>query len=368
MATPPMAAPGKHTAITIRIPDGGIRKPAPRPLVIPIFIPHRGCPHRCSFCNQSAITGAPETGGGSISVRQQVHRFLSHCKPDRSPVEIAFFGGNFLGLSRREVEFFLGEAATVVAAGAADSIRFSTRPDTITESTLGWIRPFPVRTIEVGAQSMVDRVLYLSGRGHREKDTRIAMERIRKYNYAAGVQIMVGLPGESETDARFTGTAVTALEPDFVRIYPTVVVAGSPLAKAYTTGEYRPLRLDEAVARTKILFLMFRSAGIPVIRMGLHVTSDPDLTGAVLAGPIHPAFGHLVWSEIFLDTAAGAIEHYDVAGSRLVLAAHPSNVSRLQGHRCDNLTTLKQRFNLKSVDAVTDSRLEKGEIRIRIAE
>jgi len=363
-----MGTSAKKTAITIRLPGMGIRRSSPRPLVIPVFIPHRGCPHRCIFCNQSAITGSADTAIESVSVRDQVHRFLSHSAPDRSPVEIAFFGGTFLGLPEQDITSFLQEAATLVGSGAADGIRFSTRPDTVTEATLEWIRPFPVRTIEIGAQSMVDRVLDLAGRGHCEKDTRIAMGRIRKYGYRAGVQLMVGLPGESERDTLATGKAISELAPDFVRVYPTVVVQGSPLAEAYKRGEYHPLSLTEAVTRTKRLFLLFGYAGIPVTRMGLHVSTDPDLIGEVLAGPIHPAFGHLVLSEIFLDKVSLALTQHPIAGKRLVLATHPSNLSRLQGQNCGNLSSLKEAFQLKSVAVRVDESLGKYEIRIRIAE
>jgi len=255
----------------------------------------------------------------------------------------------------------------MVVSGAADHIRFSTRPDTVTEKTLEWIRPFPVSTIEIGVQSMVDRILRLAGRGHHAKDTRVALGLIRKYNYQAGVQLMVGLPGESESDIRDTGTQVVALEPDFVRIYPTVVLNGSPLAMSYETGEYHPLSLSEAVTRTKVLFLMLQSAGIPVIRMGLHVSSEPELSSDVLAGPLHPAFGHLVLSEVLLDHVSRELEQHPVTGARLVLTTHPSSLSRLQGQNRTNLSSLKQKFLLKTVDAMADANLAEDEVYIEIS-
>jgi len=363
-----MDIPAPHTEITVRLPHGGPRTPSPRPLVIPIFIPHRGCPHRCRFCNQSAITGTGDTRIETVSVREEVRRVLTQSAPDRSPVEIAFFGGNFLGLSQKDVAAFLKEAATLVASGAVDGIRFSTRPDTVTERSLAWIRPFPVKTIEIGAQSMVDRVLDLAGRGHRARDTRVALGLLRKYHYVAGIQLMVGLPGESEADALATGKAVARLAPDFVRIYPTVVVQGSPLAKSYEKGDYHPLSLAAAVSRTKRLYRLFQSAEVPVIRMGLHVSTDPDLTGTVVAGPIHPAFGHLVLSEMFLDHISGELEKHSVAGARLTLVVHPSNLSRMQGQNCENLSVLERKFHLNSAHAVADAGLARDEIRIRIAE
>ena len=356
------------TAIRIRIPGRNLHRSSAKPLVIPIFIPHRGCPHRCRFCNQSAITGKSRQVTERISVKEEVLRFLSHCAPDRSPVEIAFFGGNFLGLSPQVVESYLQEAATMISSGAVDGIRFSTRPDTVTEETLEWIRPFPVTTIEIGAQSMVDRIIRLAGRGHDAKDTRAALGLVRKYNYRACVQLMVGLPGESESDVRDTGTQVADLEPDLVRIYPTVVLEGSALARSYEAGEYQPLSLSEAVIRTKVLYLLFLSSGIPVIRMGLPISSEPDLRDVVLAGPVHPAFGHLVLSEIVLDQICRELAHHPIAGARVILTAHPSNLSRLQGQNRGNLSSLRQKFRLKSVEAMVDVRLAADEIHIRIAE
>jgi histone acetyltransferase (RNA polymerase elongator complex component) len=330
-----------------------------KPFIIPIFLPHAGCPHRCVFCNQSVITGV-NSRISAIQIRHSVESFLKYKSAQRGIVQIAFFGGNFLGIDIEEIKRLLSEAAVFVKTGRANSIRFSTRPDTIDRERLDIIKNFPVSTVELGVQSMDDRVLANTKRGHSSSDTVKAVQRLKKFDYEIGAQLMVGLPGDDPGRLLASARRVAELEPDFIRIYPTVVVAGSPLATLYKAGRYRPLPLKDAVTQVKELYRFF----IQVIRMGLQATDDLEKGSTILAGPYHPSFGHLVYSEIFLDKAISAIETVNPKGPAVTLHVHPRSVSKMRGLKNVNITRLNKKFPLQSVEIVPDHSLKEDQLEV----
>ena len=335
------------------------------PLIIPIFIPQLGCPHQCVFCSQPEITDTPRRCPTPDQIRQEVSRFLKYGKRPSSTVQISFFGGNFLGLKPASIQRLLEVAAEFVHRGTVDSIRFSTRPDTVCEKRLGLLAGFPVSTIELGVQSMEDRVLDLAERGHRAADTVAAAGRVKEKGYRLGLQMMVGLPGDSEEGAMETARRMATLAPDFVRIYPTLVLEGSPLADWFRSGRYRPLPLDACVTLVKRLYLFFKACHIPVIRMGLQASDGLNAESGLVAGPYHPAFGHQVYAEIALDVISAAIAKMAAPlPDPLVIEAHPRMVSRVQGLKKENLSHLKQTFHLEKVSLVQDATLAKDHIRV----
>lgn len=271
-------------------------------------------------------------------------------------MEISFYSGNFLGLAPESVVALLTEATRFVTAGHAHGIRFSTRPDAITSKTLQLIAPFPVRTVEIGAQSMDDRVLTMSQRGHTALDTENAMRLLRKTPYAIGMQMMTGLPGDDRLSTHTTAEKIAALSPDFVRIYPAVVLENSLLARWYAQGRYQPLTIAAAVDRVKDAYLLFRKKDIRVVRMGLQASDVLD-GGSVLAGPYHPAFGHLVLSSIWLDKASALLTGKETAGATARFRLNPVNVSRLRGQKNQNIKTLMQTFHLQAIDVIQDETL-----------
>jgi histone acetyltransferase (RNA polymerase elongator complex component) len=341
---------------SIQDPGSSIQNPLPRtrPFIIPIFLPHAGCPHQCVFCNQESITGKKEKFINAQQLKSRVETFLKYNDERRKPVEIAFFGGNFLGQTTAAVQMLLGEATKFVVRGKADGIRFSTRPDTIDRQRLAFIRDFPVSTVELGVQSMDPGVLMTSRRGHSDRDTEHAVDLLKNVRCNIGVQIMIGLPGDNWAKMMKTGQRVVDLKPDLVRIYPTLVVRGSPLAKWYQLGKYRPLSLKTAVNRVRDLYLVFQKAAIPVIRMGLQHEEGFDDPETILAGPYHPAFGHLVYSKIFFDCARMAMASDHVQGQTFQISVHPRNVSRMRGLNNANLKTLNQQFYPRSVNIISD--------------
>lgn len=324
-----------------------------KPFIVPIFIPHAGCPHRCVFCDQSAITGVRSTLPPR-DLHDQIERFLKFKRTRRGAVQIAFFGGNFLGLPADEIKRLLAAVAKYVFDGRANGIRFSTRPDTIDRKRLKMIKNFPVSTIELGVQSMDDRVLRRTCRGHTVLDTRIAIQNLRDFDYEIGVQLMVGLPGDTPERLIASARRVARLKPDFIRIYPTLVLKDSPLAGWYRRGDYVPLNLETAVTLTMSVYRLFRHQNIRVIRMGLQASDVLENGSAILAGPYHPAFGHLVYSEIFLDMAVAALECENFIGDRVALRVHPQSISKMKGLKNRNMRALKEKFGLRTIAVIPD--------------
>jgi histone acetyltransferase (RNA polymerase elongator complex component) len=329
-----------------------------RPFVIPVFLPQAGCPQRCVFCDQYAITGSRRRNEDPARHSRFVDKFLKFRRRHRGTTQLAFFGGNFLGMAPERVRRYLDWAAAWVRRGAVDNLRFSTRPDTITPEALALIREYPVGTIEIGAQSMEDQVLSASRRGHTAMDTIQAVRQLKMEGYEIGLQIMTGLPGDSPARAIATAEAVIALAPAFVRIYPTLVLAGSPLAADHAADRYRPPKLAESIDLVARMWLMFTAAGIRVIRMGLQ--DGPSLADKrhLLAGPYHPAFGEQVLSRVFRSMAEAGLDHLKPhAASRLALRVNPRRLSAMTGTRRGNLVRLREAYHLDRLRVAANPRL-----------
>jgi histone acetyltransferase (RNA polymerase elongator complex component) len=200
---------------------------------------------------------------------------------------------------------------------------------------------------------MDDDVLAQARRGHDAQATRTAVARLREAGYEIGLQMMIGLPGDTAQGALATAQAIVALQPDFVRIYPTLVLPGSALADDFRAGRYRPLSLDASVALTCRLLQLFTARGIRVARMGLPAEIRPVDARSWLAGPHHPAFGDLVYGRLYLALAAAALASAPRRGSRARLRVHPKRVSALTGQNRCNIIQLQQRFDLSRIDIAT---------------
>ena len=321
------------------------------PLIIPIFIPHEGCPHCCLFCNQHSISGcsAPPVTGAAIG--ETIRAWLARARPEhRAQAQVAFYGGSFTGLSPARQTELLAAVQPFCAQNLVREVRLSTRPDYIDHQRLDLLIRHRVSIIELGAQSCDDRVLRQSGRGHTAADTAIAAGLIRERGLRLGLQLMPGLPGEDFGSLRHTVAEVVHLRPDFVRLYPALVLRGSGLERLYHQGGYRPLSLGRAVLYTAFMKKRFDDQGIGVVRMGLQPTKE--LERSLVAGPYHPAFGELVKARLMLRQTRQVL-----AGARgatpvtLVIAARDHSIFRGLGSA--NLTRLRQlglldRFTLRS--------------------
>lgn len=338
--------------------------PISRPLIIPIFIPQAGCLHQCVFCNQRTITGTDARIPSRTAIVKCVESFLSHSSANRSPVEIAFYGGNFLGLSSDTIDFLLDVVRPFVEQARVQSLRCSTRPDSISPETIDRLTGFPFSTIEIGVQSMDDAVLNLSQRGHTGQDNTSAITLVKARGYRVGAQLMIGLPGDSKTRAVETATRISDMLPDFVRIYPTVVLKGSLLAKWFAAGHYSPLNLHHAIDQAKAMMRVFQCHRIPVIRMGLQPTENLMQPGEILAGPFHPAFGFLVVASHFKEMACDILDGCAHIPPHIQIHVNPRNDSAMRGHKNETIHALKQRYPIHHIDVILDNSLSAGHIRI----
>lgn len=342
------------------------KKEGTRPFIVPVFIPHAGCPHQCAFCNQTLIADRPKDMPSEKDISADISRFLSYQQPHHDAPQISFYGGTFLGIGKKWILKFLGVAEGFVSRGEAASIRFSTRPDTITSEALDLIKAFSVKTIEIGIQSMDDAVLKRSLRGHTARDTRKAVGLLKKCGYDIGLQMMIGLPGQDDSSAQLTAQEIAGLQPDFVRIYPAIVLKNSRMEKWYREGTYEPLSLDMAVAQTKKLYGLFQDKQVPVIRMGLQASQGLDSDTAIVAGPYHPAFGHLIHAEVFYDKAAAVLAAESLPIHKTVLRVHPSSISKMRGLKNANIIRLKSNYQLDTIEVISDGSVSETDLFVKI--
>lgn len=308
---------------------------------ISVFVPHIGCPNKCSFCDQRHITGVR-----IAPVLEDVIRAVETAKSSRGydgkNTEIAFFGGSFTAINRNYMLSLLEVANRFVEAGDVRGIRISTRPDAIDNDMLTLLKSYGVTSIELGAQSMDDGVLLKNNRGHTAADVENASKLIKKHGFSLGLQMMTGLYGDTDKKTVKTAEKIIELAPDTVRIYPTIVLKGTDLAALYADGHYKPQTLEEAVSICSKLLPMFESADIKVIRLGLH---SIDMK-AYVAGPWHPAFSELCLSNIFFNKALKLLKE---KGSYNLFVS-PENISKMTGQKKENIIKLNSLgFNCKVI-------------------
>ena len=335
-------------------------------MIIPFFLMNRGCPHRCIFCNPEKTAGPNPARISKERFEDRVRSHLQTARGRSEDIEIAFYGGNFTGLAPAEQIRLLTLAGRFIASGRVRSIRISTRPDHIDADRLALLKAYRVRTIEIGAQSMVDGILQAARRGHSAADVERAVAAIQREGLAASVHLMAGLPEERREDFESSVERVIRLRPDMVRIHPTLVLAGTPLAERYRDGNYEPLGLPEALGRCKYALRRFAEASIPVIRVGLQSTPEIEKPGSILAGPYHPAFRSIVESSLFLDMAVSVLSAHFVCGRQVVLTSAPGDESRLRGQRNENVVSLKRRFGLAELAIAADPGQAKGTLRVAV--
>ncbi|MBQ8210006.1 MAG: radical SAM protein [Clostridia bacterium] len=302
---------------------------------VSLFVPHEGCPHTCSFCNQRTISGkskkltkADIDSAVSIAIKGEY---------DRSNSEIAFFGGSFTAIDKDYMVYLLECAYPYVKDGYFSGIRCSTRPDAINEDILQTLKRYGVTAIELGAQSMSDKVLELNERGHTAETVENASRLIKDFGFELGLQMMTGLYGDDDEAAIMTAKKIIALKPDTVRIYPTVVLENTRLAELYKTGVYTPQSVEQAVDLCSLLLEMFNDADIKVIRLGLH--SGGNVEDGFVAGAYHPAFRELCESRIYLNKVIQIIRNNNISGNA-VIYVNPSEISKMTGQKKSNLLSL----------------------------
>lgn len=312
----------------------------PKCRIIPLFIPHAGCPNQCVFCDQKKISGA-STPVTPEQVRAEIEKSLPFAGEG---CELAFYGGSFTAMPMEVQRGLLAAVRPFLESGAVSRIRLSTRPDAISPEICQMLKGYGVAAVELGCQSMDETVLRQSRRGHCPEDTKKAVACLKDYGFSVILQMMTGLPGDTGEQSVETAKQLIALEPDGVRIYPTVVLRGTELQNMMETGVYTPQTVEMAVSLCAKLYEMFLEHGIQVIRLGLNPTEGLT-AGEAVAGAYHPALGELVLSEVYRRRAEKLLCGIK-PGAEVTLEVHPSRISVMVGqHRC-NLIDLTSRYQL----------------------
>lgn len=335
--------------------------------IIPIFVPHLGCPNDCIFCNQKSISGQAKQVTKE-DVKKIIEEHLKYIK-ENSIVEVAFFGGSFTGIEEERQIELLSTAYEFIKSKKVDSIRISTRPDYINKEILKRLKKYKVKTIELGVQSANDYILKKAGRGHTFEDVKKASKLIRLYGFKLGHQMMVGLPESTKLDEINTAKQLIKLKPKMIRIYPVLVIKGTELEKQYNEGTYKPLTVVQAVETCKELVKMFSKKKIDIIRIGLQPTdtiSKPNSENSeVVAGPFHSAFRQLVESGMWYDVIVDKIKKLNAKVKEVEVIVNPQDVNNVIGQRKENISNLKQVYDVDLI-VKTDTKIKQGKSKIEV--
>lgn len=334
--------------------------------IIPIFVPHLGCPNDCTFCNQKKISGQTKMVTAK-DVKDTIKYYLKNFKDENKYIEVAFFGGSFTGIEVEKQEELLSAAYEYVKSKKINSIRLSTRPDYINKEILKRLKKYGVKTIELGVQSTNDFVLERSRRGHTFEDVKKASKLIRRYGFTLGHQMMVGLPDSTRNDELKTAKDLISLKPKIIRIYPVLVINGTRLEEEYKNGEYEPLTVEQAVEISKELLALFNSKHIKVIRIGLQNTNeitDPnDQNSQVVAGPYHPAFRQLVESSLWYDVISNKIKKINMKIKDVQIEANPYDINNIIGHKRNNIIKFDEIYDTNLI-VKANSKIKRGNFKI----
>lgn len=336
--------------------------------IIPIFVPHLGCPNDCIFCNQKSISGQKKNITKE-EAKKIIDNYLKSIKNEEAQIEIAFFGGSFTAIEPKQQEELLQVAYEYVKKGQVESIRISTRPDCIDKETLKRLKKYKVKTIELGVQSTNDYILKRSNRGHTFKDVKKASNMIRWNGFKLGHQMMVGLPESTRIDEVNTAKALVKLRPKMVRIYPVLVVKNTKLEKEYEEGTYEPLSVVQAVEICKEIVRIFADKKIDIIRIGLQntdeITAPENKESEVIAGPYHPAFRQLVESGMWYDAIVAKIKKLNVKVKEVEVTVNPVDSNNVIGHKKENVLKLKETYDVDLI-LKQDKKIKQGKSKIQI--
>ncbi len=314
---------------------------------IPIFIAHRGCPNQCVFCNQKTI--AEDKTQSLDRIKETIEGAISFAGRE-DEVEIAFFGGSFTGIPRKEMCSLLELANGYLTSGKIVGIRLSTRPDYISREILDILSHYGVTDIELGVQSLSDKVLCSCQRGHSAATTLAACSMIRQYGKFRLVgQMMLGLPNATRQDEMATAAALLDIPVDAIRIYPTVVLKDTVLANSYASGDYQPLSLEDAVSRAADILEMATEKGVGCLRIGLCENEGLHQDNGMIAGAFHPALGELVLSEMYFRRISRLLSGIDCKEKELCLAIPRGALSMAIGHKKCNIHRLYEIYKPKHI-------------------
>ncbi len=325
--------------------------------IIPIFIPHEGCPNDCVFCNQKIITARskPVTAG---DVKNIIETYLPTLQNrGLEVIEVAFFGGSFTGIPIEKQSEYLKIAYEYKEKGLIDKIHLSTRPDYISNEILDNLKKYKVDVIELGVQSFDQDVLNLSKRGHTVEDVYLACDLIKKFDFTLGIQLMIGLPGDTFEKSIESAKKAALIKPKLARLYPTVILENTELAKMYKDGRYPGLTEDEAVKTCAEMYKILYDADINIMRVGLKST-DLVTNNSDLGGNYHPAFRQLVEGEIAKDAIEK--ELLKISNNNISFVSNSKSFSNMIGHKSVNKKYFESKYPDIHINFIIDNDIKPG--------
>ncbi len=330
---------------------------------IPLFIPHMGCPNACVFCNQRTISGHSDFK--IENARAEIEAALSTI-PHGTPTEIAFFGGSFTGIDRGLMVALLSLAEEYVNSGRVECIRLSTRPDYIDDEILAILSQYSVRTVELGLQSLDDRVLAASKRGHTAECALRACRAVKDAGFELIGQMMIGLPLSNTENEQETARLICEAGADGARVYPTVVFYETELADMALCGEYTPLELDDAVERTKNVLDIFDRCGVPCIRVGLCASENLSDASRTLGGASHSAIGEMSMSALYFERICRELDERGIDSGSITVFVSAGSVSKAVGQKKQNKLRICEKYHLKELKVLEKNELLGYNIKIEL--
>lgn len=314
--------------------------------IVPIFIPHAGCTHECTFCNQRLISGQQQFN--IVSVKAQLIEFIEHLPLDK-PKQVALYGGSFTAISIGVQEEILAYISSVSSMYNIVSLRVSTRPDCIAADNLELLSSYNVQVVELGVQSLDDNILALARRGHSANVVSPAVQLLKQHGFQVGIQLMVGMQGQSFECIQDTTQQVLAMQPDMIRIYSMMVIQGTEMEKRYLAGEFQPISLQESIEHACYIWENMIKKNIPVIRMGLQ--AEELLEASIVAGSYHPAFGELVIQAHYRNILVDKLNYLTKQGALVAHIEYPHNMaSKIIGMNKANKVYVQEHFpSLKTI-------------------
>lgn len=313
--------------------------------IIPVFVPHYGCPNDCIFCNQRKITNQNYIKDFE-ETRKSIEEYLNYFSNKDNETQIAFYGGSFTGLPMDVMKEFLSIGKSFIDQGVVNSLRLSTRPDYIDEDILNILKSYGVSTIELGVQSLVDEVLIANQRNHISDVVYSSSKLIKEFGFKLGLQQMLGLYKSDFKKDLYTTEEFVKIGPEFVRVYPTLVIKDSYLEKLYLDGKYKPYSLNETIELCKDIFCRFYKNGIDVIRIGLQPTDNITLGKDVVAGPFHPSIRQLTIQELYKDAMEEVLKNF--SKQDIDVYVNNKELNYLVGNKGSNKKYLIEKYDIKN--------------------
>lgn len=250
--------------------------------VVTVMTEPASCPHgRCVYCPGGPGEGTPQsyTGHEPAAMRAARHAYspldqaaaridgLRAIGHSVDKVELIIIGGTFTAFpphyrtefvkgcldamnGARSADIAEAQAANEAAASRCIGLTIETRPDAFGPSEVQHSLRIGVTKVEFGVQSTFDDVLQEANRGHTVTDVVEATRRAKDAGLKVGYHMMPGLPASDRRRDRESLSAILRddrFRPDFLKVYPTLVMEGTALHGMWRRGRYEPVTTEEVV-------------------------------------------------------------------------------------------------------------------------